>query len=53
MTIVEYASPIVTERLELRMFVDSDLDDVHAWMSDSDVTRYQLYDPRSHRARER
>jgi RimJ/RimL family protein N-acetyltransferase len=39
--------PIRTERLLLRLMVDGDLDDVHAWMSDEDVTRYQLYDPRS------
>ena len=40
--------PIRTERLLLRLMVDGDLDDVHAWMSDEEVTRYQLYDPRSH-----
>jgi aminoglycoside 6'-N-acetyltransferase len=39
--------PIRTERLLLRLMVDGDLDDVHAWMSDEEVTRYQLYDPRS------
>ncbi len=39
--------PITTERLTLRLMVDADLDDVLAWMSDEEVTRYQLYDPRS------
>lgn len=46
MTPWEY-EPIHTERLVLRLMVDSDLDDVHAWMSDEDVARYQLYEPRS------
>ena len=39
--------PIHTERLLLRLMVDGDLEDVHAWMSDEDVVRYQLYDVRS------
>lgn len=39
--------PIHTDRLVLRLMVDGDLDDVHAWMSDETVTRYQLYDVRS------
>lgn len=46
MTPWEY-SPLATERLTLRLLVDGDLDDVHAWMSDEAVTRYQLYDVRS------
>ena len=46
MTPWEY-EPIVTDRLVLRLMVDDDLDDVHAWMSDENVTRYQLYDVRS------
>ena len=39
--------PIRTERLLLRLMVDDDLSDVHDWMRDEEVTRYQLYDPRS------
>lgn len=39
--------PIATDRLALRLLVDADLDDVHDWMSDEAVTRYQLYDVRS------
>lgn len=39
--------PLRTERLALRLMVDDDLDDVHAWMSDETVTRYQLYEVRS------
>ncbi|MBX3100597.1 MAG: GNAT family N-acetyltransferase [Salinibacterium sp.] len=47
MTPWEY-EPIHTERLLLRLMVDSDLPDVYDWMSDEAVTRYQLYDTRSH-----
>ena len=36
-----------TERLVLRLMNDGDLQDVHDWMSDEDVVRYQLYEPRS------
>jgi aminoglycoside 6'-N-acetyltransferase len=36
-----------TERLVLRLMNDGDLQDVHDWMSDPDVVRYQLYEPRS------
>jgi RimJ/RimL family protein N-acetyltransferase len=43
----EYDQPTQTERLLLRLMVDDDLDDVHDWMSDESVTRYQLYDVRS------
>jgi aminoglycoside 6'-N-acetyltransferase len=43
----EYDKPTQTERLLLRLMVDDDLDDVHDWMSDESVTRYQLYEVRS------
>lgn len=39
--------PLRTERLVLRLMVDTDVDDVLAWMGDEAVTRYQLYDVRS------
>lgn len=42
-----FEAPIETERLTLRLLTRDDVDDVHAWMSDPEVTRYQLYDPRS------
>ena len=42
-----FESPIETERLTLRLLRPDDLDDVFAWMSDPDVARYQLYEPRS------
>ncbi len=40
------AASISTERLRLRLLTEHDTDDVHAWMSDAEVTRYQLHDPR-------
>jgi RimJ/RimL family protein N-acetyltransferase len=42
-----FADPIRTERLTLRLHVAADVDDVHAYQSDPEVTRYQLYDPRT------
>jgi len=42
-----YTGPIRTERLALRLMTRDDTDDVLAWMSDPEVTRYQLYEPRS------
>jgi RimJ/RimL family protein N-acetyltransferase len=39
--------PIRTERLLLRLHTPADVDDVHAYQSDPEVTRYQLYDPRT------
>jgi len=39
--------PIRTARLRLRDFVISDLDAVHAYASDADVTRFMFYGPRS------
>lgn len=43
----QFSSPIVTKRLTLRLMTPGDTDDVHAWMSDPEVTRYLLHDPRS------
>lgn len=43
----QHTEPIRTERLVLRLLVEDDLDDVHAWMSDPAVAEYQLYEPRS------
>jgi aminoglycoside 6'-N-acetyltransferase len=42
----EFQQPILTERLTLRLMTDDDTDAVHAWMSDPEVARYQLYEPR-------
>lgn len=39
--------PISTERLTLRVMTPDDLDDVHAFQSDPDVVRYQLFEPRT------
>jgi aminoglycoside 6'-N-acetyltransferase len=43
----EFAEPIRTERLVLRVLEPSDAPAVHAWMGDPEVARYQLYEPRS------
>ena len=43
----DFAEPLVTERLRLRLQADGDVDDVYAWKSDPDVARYQLYEPLS------
>ena len=42
----EFSAPIATPRLRLRLMTADDTDDVLAWMSDPEVTRYQLYEPR-------
>ena len=42
----EFGEPLVTERLRLRLETEADIDDVFGWMSDPDVARYQLYEPR-------
>ncbi len=42
-----FAGPIRTQRLVLRLHTAADVDDVHAYQSDPEVTRYQLYDPRT------
>ncbi|MGX5681842.1 GNAT family N-acetyltransferase [Schumannella luteola] len=43
----EFTEPLHTERLELRLMTADDVPSVHAWMSDPEVVRYQLYEPRS------
>ena len=43
----EFAGPLRTERLELRLLTPDDVDDVHAWMGDPAVAEYQLYEPRT------
>lgn len=42
-----FTEPIRTERLVLRLHTPADVDDVFAYQSDPEVTRYQLYDPRT------
>jgi len=43
----QFTTPITTERLTLRPMNAGDVDSIHAWMSDPEVVRYQLYEPRS------
>jgi RimJ/RimL family protein N-acetyltransferase len=43
----EFAEPIVTERLTLRLMTADDLDDVVAYQGREDVCRYLLHGPRS------
>lgn len=43
----EFAAPIVTERLTLRLMTADDLDDVVAYQGREDVCRYLLHGPRS------
>lgn len=40
-------APLRTERLTLRSLVPDDVDAVHAYQSDPEVCRYQLFEPRS------
>ena len=47
MTPYRFTAPIVTERLVLRLMTPDDTDAVHAWMSDPEVARYTLYEPRT------
>ena len=47
MTPWEFTEPITTDRLVIRLMNTTDVDDAHAWMSDPDVTRYLLHDPRT------
>ena len=42
-----FTEPIRTSRLTLRLLADIDIDAVHAYQSDPEVTRYELFDPRS------
>ena len=43
----EFTSPLVTERLVLRLMTLEDVDAVHAYQSRSDVCRYLLFEPRT------
>jgi RimJ/RimL family protein N-acetyltransferase len=43
-----FPSPLVTQRLTLRVMTRDDVDDIHAYQSREDVCRYVLYDPRSY-----
>ncbi len=43
----EFSEPIRTDRLELRPLDADDVPAVHSWMSNPEVVRYQLYEPRS------
>lgn len=43
----EFAAPIATERLVLRLMTTDDVDDVHSYQSLEDVCRYQEFEPRS------
>lgn len=47
MTPLEFAAPLATERLTLRLMAEGDIDDVHAYRSREDVCQYLLYEPRS------
>ena len=47
MTPWAFAQPLQTARLTLRLMTRDDVDDVLDWMSDLDVARYQLYEPRT------
>jgi len=42
-TLFQYAAPIVTPRLSLRLFTLDDVDDSAAYQSRDDVTRYMLF----------
>ena len=42
-----FDQPIVAEAVTLRLLTADDVDAVHSWMSDPDVVRYLLYEPRS------
>jgi len=44
--VLKPAYPITTPRLTLRPFTPADLDDLHAYESRPDVTRYLYWDPR-------
>jgi RimJ/RimL family protein N-acetyltransferase len=43
----EFTSPLVTERLVLRLMTLEDVDDVYAYQSRADVCRYLLFEPRT------
>ena len=42
-----FDEPIVAEGVTLRLLSPGDVDAVHSWMSDPEVVRYLLYEPRS------
>ena len=42
-----YSEPIRTERLTLRLLTEADVDDVFVYQSDPEITRYDLYEPRT------
>jgi RimJ/RimL family protein N-acetyltransferase len=42
-----FTSPLITDRLALRLMTDGDVDDIHAYQSREDVCRYLLFGPRS------
>jgi aminoglycoside 6'-N-acetyltransferase len=42
-----FDEPIVADGVTLRLLAPSDVDAVHSWMSDPEVVRYLLYEPRS------
>jgi RimJ/RimL family protein N-acetyltransferase len=44
----EFAAPLRTERLTLRTMTEADVDDIHAYQSREDVSRYLMYGPRSY-----
>jgi len=46
----EFATPLRTERLSLRLMTMDDVDAVHAYHSRPDVTRYMLFDARDRAA---
>ena len=43
----EFVGPVKTDRLVLRLMTLDDHGDVLRWMSDPEVARYQLYEPRT------
>lgn len=42
-----FTQPIKTERLTLRLLTDDDVDDAFVYQSDPEVTRYELFEPRT------
>lgn len=42
-----FDEPLRTERLVLRLMTAADVDDVHAYQSRDDVSRYQLFEPQT------
>ena len=46
MTPFDYAGPIRTERVRMRLLTEADIDAVHSYQSREDVCRYLLFEPR-------